>query len=729
VPGTERVALTGRDTVTSMPRFRILGVAITAAFALPVAATSTGSVAAAIEPLEPILAPLAARWNSPALAAAVVRDGRILAAGAVGLRVAGGPDAVTRDDLFYLASSAKTVTATVLARLVEAGKLSWDSTLAQTFPEMEIGERFRSVRLEDLLSHRGGIEPFNSESATTRPWAERSGAPAATRRDFVAWAVRRPFHEGYVRGAAYSNGDYVVAAAMAERATGESFERLAQQWLFAPAGLSSFGFGWPATPDRPRQPRGHFRERGEIVAADLADPEPMPDWFGPAGHVHASILDFARFAALHLAALRGESRLLSRESAQRLHAYLPGSSGPWTVGGWRIDDGLHNKNGGTATFTADIVLDPAEDLGIVFAQNCGEMGREMEGTVSLLRARYGRSSPEPGAPTPGPVPVRESTPILTEDWIADCRPLGICHAATLAETTSGELVAAFFAGSHEGASDVGIWFTTRSGAGWSAPREVADGSREAGGPVAAANPVLFQPRRGPLTLFFKLGTDPTSWRGYLLSSDDGGRSWRAAQALPEGILGPTRSRPLELDDGTWLTPSSRESSARGNPWNLVFERSHGGADWSRISPPGPEAGGRIEAIQPALLRLPEGRIRALARTRNGRIAETSSADGGRSWTPVTLLGLPSPDAGIDALTLRDGRHLLAFDPQPAGRNSLALAVSRDGRDWRTVLWLERGQEGEFSYPALLQTHDGLVHVAWTWRRERIRHVVVDPTRL
>jgi alpha-L-rhamnosidase len=95
---------------------------------------------------------------------------------------------------------------------------------------------------------------------------------------------------------------------------------------------------------------------------------------------------------------------------------------------------------------------------------------------------------------------------------------------------------------------------------------------------------------------------------------------------------------------------------------------------------------------------------------------------------MTLTELPNPSAGTDAVTVKDGRHLLVYNPTPKGRTPLSVAISRDGKTWDTAHVLESGP-GEYSYPAVIQTADGLVHITYTWRRERIRHVVLDPSKL
>jgi predicted neuraminidase len=118
----------------------------------------------------------------------------------------------------------------------------------------------------------------------------------------------------------------------------------------------------------------------------------------------------------------------------------------------------------------------------------------------------------------------------------------------------------------------------------------------------------------------------------------------------------------------------------------------------------------------------------VGRTRSGRVFETWSADSGKSWSAVALGELPNPNSGVDAVTLRDGRHLIVYNHTRAGRTPLNVAVSVDGKRWDAALALER-EPGEFSYPAVIQTSDGLVHVTYTWNRRRIKHAVIDPAKL
>lgn len=321
--------------------------------------------------------------------------------------------------------------------------------------------------------------------------------------------------------------------------------------------------------------------------------------------------------------------------------------------------------------------------------------------------------------------------ILVNEFIYETAPYPSAHASTIVETTSHELVAAWFGGTRERAPDVGIWVSRHENGKWTPSVEVANGVQPDGTRLPTWNPALFQPRGGPLMLFYKVGPSPETWWGMLRTSADGGRTWSEARRLPDGILGPIKDKPVQLADGTIVAGSSTESEAEPSRWRVHFERSaDGGKTWTATPPV--DDGGAVDAIQPSLLfRGPVGgpRLLAVGRTRQDRVFATTSDDGGRTWSALSLIDdLPNPNAGIDAVTLADGRQLLVYNPTTHGRTPLAVALSRDGRSWTKVLTLE-DQPGEYSYPAVVQTSDGRVHVTYTWKRQRVKHVVLDPARL
>lgn len=319
------------------------------------------------------------------------------------------------------------------------------------------------------------------------------------------------------------------------------------------------------------------------------------------------------------------------------------------------------------------------------------------------------------------------TAIIRSEFIYERAPFPSCHASTIVETTPGKLVASWFGGTAEKNPDVGIWVSRHEGAGWSVPIEVANGVRADGPRVPTWNPVLFQPTSGPLLLFYKVGPSPQTWWGELRTSSDGGRTWSAARRLPDGIYGPIKNKPVQLPDGTLLCPTSDETNERPSKWRVYFERTTDlGATWTKTEffNDGIEVG----AIQPSVLFLGGDKLQAVGRTRQGKVFTISSPDLGRSWGKMSLTSLPNPSSGTDAVTLADGRHVIVYNNTPKGRTPLSVAISRDGLEWKHVLDLETAP-GEYSYPAVIQSSDGRVHITYTWKREKIRHVVLDPKRL
>jgi predicted neuraminidase len=316
--------------------------------------------------------------------------------------------------------------------------------------------------------------------------------------------------------------------------------------------------------------------------------------------------------------------------------------------------------------------------------------------------------------------------IVSSEPIFERAPFASAHASTIVETRDG-LLAAWFGGSDEGRPDVSIWTARYEGGRWQAPVEVADGRQQTGERHPCWNPVLFQPSRGPLLLFYRVGPSTRAWWTLLRTSTDQGRTWSRAVRLPQGYLGPIRAKPVELGDGTLLAGSSTEDAG----WVVHMERAKPGdlgtaEAWSKTGALNdPKVFG---AIQPTILVHSPERLQILCRSRQQVVTEAWSEDGGRSWSPMTATSLPNPSAGIDAVRLADGRFLLAYNPTSSARSPLALAVSRDGLRWRRAVTLE-GQAGEYSYPALIQTRDGRVHVTYTWRRQRIQHVVIDPKQI
>ena len=338
------------------------------------------------------------------------------------------------------------------------------------------------------------------------------------------------------------------------------------------------------------------------------------------------------------------------------------------------------------------------------------------------------------AAAPGPAEAQHPA-IRASEFLNENAPYPQCHASTIAEVAPGRLVAAWFGGTRESAPDVGIWVTSFESGRWSEPVEAANGVQPDGTRHPTWNPVLFAAPAERLRLFYKVGPSPRAWWGMVKTSADGGRTWSDAARLPSPVLGPIKNKPVVLADGTWLSASSTEDSPTG--WRAHVERSQdAGRTWEFIGPID-KGSWNLEAIQGSVLFHRDGRLQSVGRTRSGVVFSTWSADGGRTWSPLEALGLPNPNAGTDAITLKDGRHLIVYNdaaPLPGTRGGkrypLVIALSADGACWNKAAVIEDNPLPDgYAYPAVIQTSDGLVHITYTWNRQRIKHVVVDPRQL
>ncbi len=318
--------------------------------------------------------------------------------------------------------------------------------------------------------------------------------------------------------------------------------------------------------------------------------------------------------------------------------------------------------------------------------------------------------------------------IISDGFVYEDSPYRECHASTVVETPTG-LVAAWFGGTREGNNDVCIYLSHYSEGKWSTPFMAADGFINDSTRYACYNPVLYQVPGGELLLFYKIGPNVQGWTGWMKRSNDNGRSWTKATQLPDGILGPIRNQAY-LADGILICPSSTEKGG----WKVHFEFTEdNGKTWSR----GPDLndGKSISGIQPAILRQDANTLQALCRSQDRTINETWSYDNGKTWSPLQQTSMPNNNSGIDAITLKDGRHLLVYNnvkpPESekegwGARSPLNVAISQDGKKWDPLLVLENDPGLEFSYPFVIQAEDGKIHITYTWKRRRIKHVVLDP---
>ncbi len=320
--------------------------------------------------------------------------------------------------------------------------------------------------------------------------------------------------------------------------------------------------------------------------------------------------------------------------------------------------------------------------------------------------------------------------ISKEEFIYDKAPFPSCHASTLAETPNG-LICAWFGGTEEKNPDVGIWISRFEDGRWTNPTEVANGLQVDGKRYPSWNPVLFQVPGKELLLFYKVGPNPRQWWGLIKRSYDEGKTWSEAERLPEGIVGPIKNKPVILKDGTILSPSSSEDKG----WRVHLESSKDlGKTWTRTEVI--NDGKEFSIIQPSILFLSNGDLKIICRSQNGYLVSAESSDKGRNWSHLQATELPNPNSGTDAVTLQNGKQLLVYNHVTKNsvewggkRSPLNVALSEDGVHWKEIAVLENEPKMEFSYPAVIQTKDGKVHITYTWKREKIKHVVMDVSGL
>jgi predicted neuraminidase len=319
--------------------------------------------------------------------------------------------------------------------------------------------------------------------------------------------------------------------------------------------------------------------------------------------------------------------------------------------------------------------------------------------------------------------------LVRQDFVFSDPPFQQCHAPTLVETADGSILAAWFAGSYEGAPDVCIWNSVLRNGKWSVPASLVCGDSLEGNSSPLWNPVLFAPEDSTLILYYKLGNSPREWTGKIMVSKNSGISW-SDPAGTGNILGPAKNKPMVTSSGTWLNPSSKESLER---WQVFIERSEDqGKSWSIIPM---DTSNPAKVIQPCLLRYPDGSLQALCRSNQDYIMESWSYDDGKSWNKLKRMGLPNPNSGIDALTLRSGIQLLVYNPLKSskewwnGRQKLSVAIASPEHKWEDIYVLEDQPSGEFSYPSVIETRNGEIHILYTYNRKSIKHVVLKIQRV
>ncbi len=332
----------------------------------------------------------------PAVGALLFHQGRVIETGAAGLRATGHDEAVTVNDQWHLGSLTKAMTATLAAVLVEAGTLSWDLTVGDVFPDLLSSMRaeYVDVRLDELLYHTSGLPNDVFSGTPIWPTLRTSTDPLPVQRRQWASEMLTLAPEAPRGTYLYTNGGYIVAGAMIEEITGETWEALMQREVFDALGMTSTGFGPPGTSiTAPDQPWGHLGIDGGWTVFPPTPAADNPAALGPAGTVHTTFQDYALYMAAHLAGARGTGGLVSAETFAKLHTAAPGTSYSmgWGISqpGWANGSAI-DHDGSNTVWYATVWIAPQRDMGMLAVTNAGgDRGdRATDAIVQALITRF-----------------------------------------------------------------------------------------------------------------------------------------------------------------------------------------------------------------------------------------------------------------------------------------------------------------------------------------------------
>jgi CubicO group peptidase (beta-lactamase class C family) len=387
---------------------------------LSIAAVRSTAIAAAAEQerasLDAMLKPYLDKYGLPAIAAAVVKDGNTVAAGAVGTRRVGTNIPVGIDDRFHIGSDTKAMTALLAAMLVEESKLRWDTTVADVFPKLtgKMAPQVGGIRLDQLLSHTSGIPGDND--AQDKLVMDSYGQTELNLDEMRYWIVERlvamPLQSPPSERFAYANLGYVLTGAIVERLYRSTWEQLVATRIFDPLGLKTAGFGPQATLGHIDAPLGHRPLPDGTLKAMLAGPNgDNPEMIGPAGTVHLSILDFATWAGWNTGEGKRGPALVKPETLRKLHTPVvdipprpdakPGTPPPGKYGlGWGTvslpfaPEPLVFHGGSNQMNLAYIILQPSADFGMVMGTNVGgdKPDNALKALTQELYQRFAKAS-------------------------------------------------------------------------------------------------------------------------------------------------------------------------------------------------------------------------------------------------------------------------------------------------------------------------------------------------
>ena len=331
---------------------------------------------------------------TPAMGVLVIRDGKVADQAVSGVRRSDGKTAATTDDQWMIGSTGKPITVAMIARLVEQGVLKWDTPLSAMLPELaaQMQPAYRDVTLVQLLSHRAGLpENLTDAAALDAFFVDKRPLPVQREAYIKAALAETPVHPPGT-AFAYSNSGFLIAAVIAERATGKDVETLLQREVFQPLGMTGAGFG----PTSGNQPLGHRAGKPVTTAPRKAD-DGVPPIYTAAGNLHMRLQDLALFAIDQLAGAQGKGKLLTPASYALMQTAQPGSGSGLD---WGVQPSIAGRQGpvlvhggSDGNWLAWVVLFPGRNNGVIAIANAAEdMGAD-QATMGVLGGLFAELAP------------------------------------------------------------------------------------------------------------------------------------------------------------------------------------------------------------------------------------------------------------------------------------------------------------------------------------------------
>ncbi|MBX3117545.1 MAG: beta-lactamase family protein [Fimbriimonadaceae bacterium] len=324
--------------------------------------------------LQILVADIRKDTNSPAMAVCVWQDGKPMEVAVDGVRAMGKEEKVTPEEVWHIGSIGKSITSTLVAKLIEMGKLRWDMTLKEALPGVEMKPEYEGVKLFDIMRHRGGLpQDMGFNRAQVEKIVGTAKEPMAIRANYAKDVLSREPIGKPNEKFAYSNAGYMLLGHIAERTMNKPFEQLVKELVFVPLGMNSATCS-NTLPDV--HPSGHVMGQTGLRPYSL-DGE-IGAMMRPAGDMSSTVQDLAKFAKMHMDGINGVDGYLKSATIKKLHEAVPerpGDSGGyacgWSVGRLMGTAIRHGHNGSNGTFRAELAIFPKEKLIVAAIVNRG----------------------------------------------------------------------------------------------------------------------------------------------------------------------------------------------------------------------------------------------------------------------------------------------------------------------------------------------------------------------